>query len=52
MTRIKDEGNLLLMHKLSNGGRTNLFEFRFENIVDEFCEEKDIEEHTSFDNVK
>ena len=51
MTKIKDWNNMLLMHKLSNNGQINLSKW-FEKIVDDFCEEKEIEEHTSFNHVK
>lgn len=39
MTKIKEEDNLLLMHKLSNGGWTNLSEW-FEKTVDELYERR------------
>ena len=39
------------MHKLTNGGRTNLLEW-VENIVDNFCEEQAIDEITSYDSIK
>ena len=51
MTRTRDEDNLLLMHKMNNGGQTNLSKW-FEKIVDNFCEEKEIEECTSFNDIK
>ena len=51
MTGIKDEDKLILMHKLRNGGWTNLFEL-FENIVGGFRIYQVIEEHTLFDDVK
>jgi hypothetical protein len=40
-----------LMSKLINWGLTNLYEW-LEKIADDFCEEKEIEEHTSIDDVK
>jgi len=51
MTRIQDQDNLLLLQKLSNYGRTNLSE-RVKNIVEDFCEDQAIKEHTLFDDVK
>lgn len=39
------------MHNVRNGGQTNLSEW-FQKTVDEFCEEKVIEECTSFDDIK
>ena len=40
-----------LMHMLPNGGRTNLAEW-VEQIVNEFCEERAIDERSSFDSIK
>ena len=39
------------MHKLTNGGRTNLSEW-VKNIIDNFCKEQAIDERTSYDNIK
>lgn len=43
--------NRQLLHKLTNGGRTNLSEW-VENIIDNFFEEQAIDERTSYDNIK
>ena len=43
--------NQLLLHKITNGGRTNLSEW-VKNIIDNFCEEQAIDERTSYDNIK
>ena len=43
--------NRQLLHKLTNGGRTNLSEW-VENIIDKFCEEQAIDERTSYDSIK
>ena len=40
-----------LLEKLIRGGRTNLSEW-FENITNEFCEEKAIEERTSVETIQ
>ena len=42
--------NRQLLHKLTNGGRTNLSEW-VENIIDNFCEEQAIDERTSYDRI-
>ena len=39
------------MQKLTNSSQTRLFEW-FENIVNDFYEEKMIKEHPSFDDIK
>ena len=43
--------NRQLLHKLTNGGRTNLSEW-VENIIDEFCKEQAIDERTLYDSIK
>ena len=43
--------NRQLLHKLTNGGRTNLSEW-VKNTMDEFCEEQAIDERTSYDSIK
>ena len=40
-----------LLEKLICGGRTNLSEW-FENIADDFCEEKVVEDRTSVETLK
>ena len=39
-----------LLEKLIQGERTNPSKW-FENIIDKFCEEKDIEERTSVETI-
>ena len=51
MRKLQDEENDLLMHKLYNGGNTNLSEWDKKIVVD-FCEEQAIEQRTSFDDIK
>ena len=51
MTKNSKLNEQMLMHKLSNGGQTNLCQW-FEKINDVFCEEQVIEEHTSFEEIK
>ena len=48
---MNQEKNRQLMHKLTNGGRTNLSEW-VENIIDNFCEEQAIDERALYDNIK
>ena len=43
--------NRQLLHKLTNGGRTNLSEW-VENIINNFCKEQAIDERTSYDSIK
>ena len=43
MTKTNDIDDQLLVHKLLNDGRTNFCEW-FDKIVDDFCEEQEIEE--------
>ena len=43
--------NRQLLHKLTNGGRTNLSEW-VKNIIDNFCEEQAIDKRASFDSIK
>ena len=43
--------NRQLLHKLTNGGKTNLSEW-VENIIDNFCEEQAIDERTLYDIIK
>ena len=40
-----------LLDKLFRGGRTNLSEW-FEKIVDDFCEERAVEDRTSVETIK
>ena len=48
---MNEEKNRQLLHKLTNGGRTNLSEW-VENVIDNFCEEQAIDERTLYDNIK
>ena len=48
---MNEEKNWQLLHKITNGGRTNLSEW-VENIIDNFCEEQAINERTSYDSIK
>ena len=48
---MSEEKSRQLLHKLTNGGRTNLLEW-VENIIDNFCEEQAIDERTSYDSIK
>ena len=43
--------NQQLLHKLTNGGRTNLSEW-VKNIIKIFYKEQAIDERTSYDNIK
>ena len=43
--------NRQLLHKLTNGGRTNLSKW-VENIIDESCKEQAIDERMSYDSIK
>ena len=51
MPRLEKKNERLLMHKLHNGGRTNLYE-RLEKVCDDFCEEQAIEDRTSLEEVE
>ena len=51
MTKPKKLDDQLLLHNLSNDGWTNLLNW-FEKIIDEFCKEQEIEEWTSFEEIK
>ena len=51
MARIDHNNENLLMHKLNNGRRTNLYEW-LENICENFYEEQAVEERKSLDEIK
>ena len=47
---MNEEKNRQLLHKLTNGGRTNLSKW-VKNIVDNFCEEQAINKRASYENI-
>ena len=51
MKKVEATKDQELLEKLIRGGRTNLLEW-FENITDEFCEEKAIEERTLVETIQ
>ena len=51
MRRLDEKNERLLLHKLCNGGRTNLYEW-LEKVCDDFCKEQVVEARTSLEEVK
>ena len=47
MTKTNDLSEWLLMHKLSNSGQKNFYEW-LEKVIENFCEEQALKERTSF----
>ena len=48
LPKLEKKNEILLMHKIHNGGRKFLYEW-LEDICNKFCEEQDIEYKTSIE---